>query len=201
MKSLPILAILIVGASAVFFYQTNAVGTATSNNSTAQDQSTRIVTDAELQPYQPLDLSEIYVTPAGPRGLELTEKARGLAEEKVQVKGYMVRYPHPDPKLFILSSAPMVLNFAEYRLVDELPPQAIHVVTNVPEGKAFNYYKHEMLLLGTIEYGPQSELDGRISHIRLRLDSAIDAETRSVLDLEASLAMQQERLFNAKLLE
>lgn len=151
-----------------------------------------------MEPYRSLDLSEIYVAPAGPRGFELTEKARGLADSKVQVKGYMVRYPHPDPKLFILSSAPMVLNFAEYRLADSLPPYAIHVITDVPEGKAFNFYKPEMILLGTIEYGPHTELDGRVSHIRLRLDSAIDAKTRTELDLEASLAMQQERLFNAK---
>ena len=151
-----------------------------------------------MESYAALDLAEIYVTPAGPRGFELTEKARSLADRKVRLKGFMVRYPHPDPKLFILSSAPMVLNFSEYRLADSLPPHAVHVITDVPDGKAYNYYKPEMILLGTIEYGPHTEMDGRVSHIRLRLDSALDAETRSELDLEASLALQQERLFNAE---
>jgi hypothetical protein len=113
----------------------------------------------------------------------------------------MVRYPHPDPKLFVFSSTPMVLNFQEYRLADSLPPEAIHVITDVPEGKAFSFYRDEMILLGTIEYGPRTELDGRVSHLRLRLDRALDAKTHTELSLAASLAMQRERLFNAERLK
>jgi len=200
-KSIPLLAVLIIGATAAFSYLSRGVGTAPASAPASQEPGPRIVSEAEMEPYAALDLSEIYVTPAGPQGFELTEKARHLADRKVRVKGFMVRYPHPDPKLFIFSSSPMVLNFAEYRLADSLPPHAIHVITDVPEGKAYNYYKPEMILLGTIEYGPHAEMDGRVSHIRLRLDSALDGQTRSELDLEASLSLQRERLFNAERLK
>ena len=155
----------------------------------------------ELAAYATLGLDEIFVKPAGPKGLEFTEKAKSLSGKKIQVNGFMVRYPHPDPKLFVFNSTPMVLNFQEYRLADSLPPEAVHVITEVPEGKAFSYYRDEMTLLGVIEYGPRTEMDGRVSHLRLRLERALDAKTHAELSLEASLAMQRERLFNAERLK
>lgn len=200
MKSLPLLAVLFICAAAAFFHYSRGTGSA-SANAPAADAAPRVVSEDEMQSYAALDLSEIYITPAGPKGFELSEKAKSLSGRKVRVKGFMVRYPHPDPKLFILNSTPMFLDFAEYRLADSLPPEAIHVITDVPEGKAYNYYKPEMILLGTIQYGPRTELDGRISHIRLLLDRALDAQSRSELSLEASLAMQRERLFNAERLK
>lgn len=200
-KSLPLLAVLIIGAATAFFFYSRGVDTAGASAQATTAADPRIVSEAEMESYAPLELTEIYVTPVGPMGFELTEKARLLADRKVRVKGFMVRYPHPDPKLFIFSSAPMFLDFGEYRLADSLPPHAIHVITEVPEGKAYNYYKPEIILLGTIEYGPRTELDGRVSHIRLHLDKALDAETRSELDLAASLALQRERLFNLERLK
>jgi hypothetical protein len=161
----------------------------------------RVATAQELAAYATLELGEILVKPAGPKGLEFTEKAKSMSGKKIQVNGFMVRYPHPDPKLFVFSSTPMVLNFQEYRLADSLPPEAIHVITDVPEGKAFSFYRDEMILLGIIEYGPRTELDGRVSHLRLRLDRALDAKSHTELSLEASLAMQRERLFNAERLK
>jgi hypothetical protein len=161
----------------------------------------RVATAQELAAYAPLEFGEVFVKPAGPKGLEFTEKAKSLSGRKIQVNGFMVRYPHPDPKLFVFNSAPMVLNFQEYRLADSLPPEAIHVITDVPEGKAFSFYRDEMILLGTIEYGPRTELDGRVSHLRLRLDRALDAKTHAELALASSLAMQRERLFNAERLK
>ena len=157
-----------------------------------------VFSEQQIAQYAPLEFSEIYVRPAGPKGMELTEKAKSLDGEKVRLKGYMVRYPHPDPKLFLFNSTPMFLDFREYGLADSLPPEATHVITQVPDGKAYSYYKQEMILLGTIEYGAADEMDGRVSHIRLKLDVALDAKTRTELFLEASLAMQRERLFNAE---
>jgi hypothetical protein len=199
-KSLPLIAVLTIGGAAAFaHFSRRADGTPGDlRNSPA---AVKTVSDRELAAYAPIGFDEIFVKPAGPKGMEFTEKARSLDGKKVQVKGFMVRYPHPDPALFVFNSCQMFLNFAEYRLADSLPPEAIHVITEVPEGKAYSFYKEEMILLGTIEYGPRTEMDGRISHVRLRLDHAIDAKTRAALSLEASLAMQRERLFNAERLK
>lgn len=204
MKSLPLIAVLTISGAAAFFHfsrQTTGKQAAVRTDPAALNVQPVPVSEQELAAYQSIGFDEIFVKPAGPKGMEFTEKARSLDGHKVQVKGYMVRYPHPDPKRFIFNSSQMVLNFAEYRLADSLPPEAIHVITEVPEGKAYSYFKEEIILLGTIEYGPQTEMDGRVSHIRLRLDRALDAETRSPLSLEASLAMQRERLFNAERLK
>lgn len=178
-----------------------AANTASTGAGPGDAAVTRVATEQELAAYATLELGEIFIKPAGPKGLEFTEKAKSLSGRKIQVKGFMVRYPHPDPKLFVFNSTPMVLNFQEYRLADSLPPEAIHVITEVPEGKAFSYYRDEMILLGTIEYGPRTEMDGRVSHLRLRLDRALDAKTHTELSLEASLALQRERLFNAERLK
>ena len=205
MKSLPLLAVLSIGAVAAFFHLSGGVGGAANavpgGAQPVESKVARVATVQELAAYATLELGGIFVKPAGPKGLEFTEKAKSLSGQKIQVKGFMVRYPHPDPRLFLFSSAPMFLNFQEYRLADSLPPEAIHVITEVPDGKAYGYYKEEMILLGVVEYGPQTEMDGRVSHIRLRLHRALDAKTRTELSLEASLAMQRERLFNAERLK
>jgi hypothetical protein len=205
LKTLPLLAVLSIGAAAAFFHfsggMRGAANAAAAGAGPVDAAVARVATAEELAAYATLELGEILVKPAGPKGLEFTEKAKSMGGKKIQVNGFMVRYPHPDPKLFVFSSTPMVLNFQEYRLADSLPPEAIHVITDVPEGKAFSFYRDEMILLGTIEYGPRTELDGRVSHLRLRLDRALDAKTHTELSLEASLAMQRERLFNAERLK
>jgi hypothetical protein len=199
-KPLPILSVLVILTVSAFVFLANAPEKAEPSPQSAPIAGAPVeAIGAEvIAAYEPLAFGEIFITPAGPKGLEYTDKAKSVAGKKIQIKGYMVRYPHPDPKLFIFSPIPMVLNYQEYRLADSLAPEAIHVITPVPEGKAYSFYRHEMLLLGTIEYGPHTEVDGRISHIRLRLDHALDAKT---LAPEASLAMQGERLLSAERLK
>lgn len=201
MKPIPILTVLVILIASAFLYLTrNPSAAEVPPQSTSGNQVEPMASDA-IAEYEPLRFEEVFIRPAGPKGLEFTEKAKSLAGKKIQISGFMVRYPHPDPKLFILGPEPMVLNYQEYRLADSLAPEAIHVVTKVADGKAYGFYRDEMLILGTIEYGPHTEIDGRISHIRLQLDHALDARTRTRLSLEASLAMQGERLLSAERLK
>ena len=177
-----------------------------SRGSSTPEPSSRSVTEEtgrplppeEIASYQPLGLTEIFKTPAGPRGLEYSERARSLAGRKVQVRGHMVRHAHADPVLFLFAPAPMVLNQSEFGISDDFPPYGLHVITSPPAGKAANFFRGEMLLLGTIELGQRNEIDGRVSHVRLKLDHALDAANSSPISLYASLAMQPERLLNAK---
>lgn len=147
--------------------------------------------------YQPLEMMEIFKTPAGPNGLEFSELAQSLAGKKVKISGHMVRHAHADPLLFLFTPNAMVLNQSEFGIADDFPPYGLHVITTPPAGKAANYQREKMILLGTLELGPRNEADGRVSHVRLKLDHALDAESRRPIQLYASLAMQPERLLNA----
>lgn len=149
--------------------------------------------------YAPLAMEEIFKTPAGPRGLEYSERAKALDGAKVSVRGHMVRHAHADPRVFLFAPQRMVLFQAEYGTADDLPPYALHVITpDAPEGKAARYLRGEIRLLGTLQLGARQEIDGRVSHVRLLLDHVTAPEDDREIPILASLAMQPERLVNAR---
>lgn len=198
MKPLPILAVLgLLSASAFVFLSRGATRNAAPIQPAAEESVAPFAPEA-IAVYQPLAMTGIFKTPAGPQGLEYSEAAQSLAGKKVWVSGHMVRHAHADPRLFLFAPAPMVLNQAEFGISDDFPPFGLHVITSPPAGKAANFFRGEMLLLGTLELGPHTEVDGRVSHVRLKLDHALAADGMRPIQLYASLAMQPERLLNAK---
>lgn len=197
MKPLPILAVLGLFSASAFVFLSKGAAANDSAPPAAQEEDAPALPPEKIAAYQPLSMTEIFKTPAGPVGLEYSDKAQSLAGKKVQVWGHMVRHAHADPKLFLFTPAPMVLNQSEFGIADDFPPYGLHVITSPPEGKAANFFRDRMLLLGTLETGPRNEVDGRVSHVRLTLDHALDSETKRPIALYASLAMQPERLLNA----
>src|SRR5438067_1692524 len=53
-----------------------------------------------------LKFSEFFVSPVGDRGLELTERLRGLDGERVRLLGYMVRQEAATPGKLLLAPLP-----------------------------------------------------------------------------------------------
>lgn len=148
--------------------------------------------------YTPIAMEEIFNFPAGPRGLEYSAKAKSLDGTKVSVRGHMVRHAHADPQVFLFAPTRLVLFQAENGTADDLPPFALHVITEkAPTGQAARYLREELQLLGTLQLGPRQEIDGRISHARLLLDYAIAPGTHQEVPILSSLALQPERLVNA----
>ncbi|RYD17651.1 MAG: hypothetical protein EOP88_25450 [Verrucomicrobiaceae bacterium] len=197
MKPLPILAVLgILSVSAFMFLSRGTKDEYPSVQAVAEEAAPLLSTET-VAAYQPLDMLQIFKIPAGPAGLEFSERASSLAGKQVRIEGQMVRHAHADPLLFLFTPNAMVLNQSEFGIADDFPPYGLHVITTPPPGKAANYQREKMILLGTLELGPRTEADGRISHVRLKLDHALDAETRRPIQLYASLAMQPERLLNA----
>ena len=197
MKPLPILAVLGILSASAFVFLSKGAGTNEATMKPAAEENASALAPEILASYQPLSMTEIFETPAGPVGLEYSEKTQFLSGKKVQVWGHMVRHAHADPLLFLFAPVPMVLNQSEFGISDDFPPFGLHVITAPPEGKAANFFRGRMLLLGVLETGPRNEVDGRVSHVRLKLDHALDAETNLPISLYASLAMQPERLLNA----
>lgn len=183
--------------ASAFVFLSRGSNTSGPASQTAEEETAQPLAPETVATYQPMAMTDIFKSPAGPRGLEYSEEAQALAGKKVKVRGHMVRHAHADPRLFLFAPAPMVLNQAEFGISDDFPPYGLHVVTSPPTGKAANFFRGEMLLLGTLELGPHTEIDGRVSHVRLRLDHALEAGGRRPIQLYASLAMQPERLLNA----
>jgi hypothetical protein len=118
-----------------------------------------------------IKFTEFYQMPVGPRGLELTDKARALAGRRVRLLGFMVEQDEPAPGVAILAPYALTTSEHEYGLCDDLPPAVVFVTVPAFRGKAVPYTPGPLLLTGRLEVGPHEEADGRVSHLRLVLDA------------------------------
>jgi hypothetical protein len=115
-----------------------------------------------------LTFSDMFKSPVGPRGFELSNKLRALAGKRVRLTGYMVRQCDPVAGGFLLSPVPMSLHPDEYGLADDLPATAVHVF--IPEKhQIVPFQAGAMSVVGTVETGSREEADGRVSQVRLLL--------------------------------
>lgn len=147
-----------------------------------------------LQAYAPFSFNEIYVMPAGPKGLEFTRKTSDLNNKRVRMDGFMVKHYHEDPTIFLFSPVPAAHNQVEYILADSLPTSLVHVIMNVRAGDAPVWKPQRITVLGTLETGSHQEIDGRVSHVRLRCDQVLDSRTSTPVELRKPLALQRDRM-------
>ncbi len=120
-----------------------------------------------------LKFGEIYTMPVGERGLELSAKARALAGKRVRIVGFMVKQTRPAMGVALLTPFALSTHEGEYGLCDDLPPATIFVEVPKFRGIAVPFTPGPLLLTGTLEVGSRTEPDGRVSHLRLRLDPEI----------------------------
>ncbi|MCU0231688.1 MAG: hypothetical protein MUC67_09970 [Acidobacteria bacterium] len=122
-----------------------------------------------------LEFRDLYRMPIGPRGLEYSETARGLAGKKVRLLGYAAQSDRPQPGFLILAPYPFVLHEDEYGLADDLPPAVVQVLLPDRPTEPVPFTPGPLLLTGTLELGALPMPDGRVSHVRLLLDPAPSA--------------------------
>jgi hypothetical protein len=116
-----------------------------------------------------LKFSEFFVSPVGPRGLELTDRLLSLKGKRVRMLGYMVRNERGLPGQFLFAAIPVQLH--DHDSSDDLPPALVHVSVPTVSDKPLPFAPGLMLLTGTLDVGPREEADGRNSFVRLELDS------------------------------
>ena len=127
-----------------------------------------------------LRFNDFFQMPIGPRGLEFSDKLRGLNGRPVRITGRMVNHLHADPRVFILSPVALKFHQCEYGLCDDLPATAVHVhVPGNPRDRVA-FTPGEITLTGRLSVGNVEELDGRISTVRLFLDPPQAAALRTV---------------------
>ncbi len=163
------------------------------SNAEGSDTTQKIATETAAA-YKILDFSEVFVTPAGPQGLEYTDKIKALNGQLTAMTGYMVRNYGPDPAVFVFSDYPRIHNEIEEGLADSLPPSLLHVTMEVRPGDAPAWRSEKMTVYGRLEIGPHTELNGRISYLRLKCDFITDATTGNFLEVRMRVALQRERI-------
>ena len=119
---------------------------------------------------QELRFSDFFRSPAGPLGLELTDKLRGLDGRRVRILGFMVRQTKPSPGIAILAPVALATNEYEYGLADDFPPNVVFVEVPRFADLAVPHTPGPLLLTGTLAVGRREEADGRVSLVRLTLD-------------------------------
>ena len=158
-----------------------------------------VLEPAVTEAYTLFNTGLAFVLPAGPKGLEYSAETRSLDGKKVRLTGSMVRHPHEDTSVFLLTEHPVVLNVAEYGLADSLPPNAVHVFLPVLPGMAPDWVRQPLMIYGRLELGTREEKDGRISQIRLYADHITAADGRTVIEPRRSVLLQPARVRSGRL--
>ena len=120
-----------------------------------------------------LKFREFFKLPIGAHGLEPTDKLLSLDGAHVRVVGYMVQESSPTPGLFILSPLPVTIGDEDEALSDDLPPSSLFVHIESAQPAAVPYMAGLIGLSGTLTLGAHDEPGGRVSTVRLILDSEL----------------------------
>jgi hypothetical protein len=117
-----------------------------------------------------LKFSDFFSLPAGPRGLEFTERIRALDGKRVRILGFMVEQGDPSPGVAIIAPFQQTTHEDEYGLCDDLPPATLFAIVSKYRESPVPFTPGPLLLTGVLELGQRTEADGRVSHVRLILD-------------------------------
>jgi len=135
-----------------------------------------IAVNSELSP-PPLGVTDLkfrdfFKMPVGPGGLEPSTKLLGLNGKRVRIVGYMAQQESPSTGAFILSPIPVTMGDEDESFADDLPPSAIFVHLE-GSGDVVPFIPGLLKLTGVLNVGSQEEADGRVSSVRLLLDTAL----------------------------
>jgi hypothetical protein len=120
-----------------------------------------------------LRFRDFYRMPVGPKGLEPSHLLAALNGKKVRMVGFMVHQEQPIANRFILAHLPVSMSEDEDGLADDLPPNVVFVhVQHAPELPLI-HLSGLLQFSGTLSVGPVEEVDGRVSGVRLLLDSDV----------------------------
>ena len=120
-----------------------------------------------------LKFNEFFVNPVGPRGLELTDKLRGLDGRRVRILGYMAHREVQPPGMFLLTPFPVEVHDHDNSLAEDFPASVVQVTVPKPRDQPVPYTPGLMLLTGILDLGNRAEPDGRVSLVRLELEPAL----------------------------
>lgn len=151
-------------------------------------QASRPETRFRLLPLPPgvreLKFSQIFKSPVGRLGLEITDELKQLDGRKVRIVGYMVHQTEPWSGAFLLAPVPVQLHEHEYGQADDLPASTIYV--RMPaEGHAAPYTPGPMLITGTLHLGARDIEDERRTWVSVDMELPSDVQATKTQPLGA----------------
>ncbi|MEK0448212.1 MAG: hypothetical protein RL088_480 [Verrucomicrobiota bacterium] len=164
-----------------------------------------------------LKFADFYKMPVGPRGLEPTERLLALDGKKVRLSGFFVFedwatctcpdepatppktaaarraaarpkwMKHVVPGRIMFAPLPVTVSLGHYGLADDLPAQVAFLDVVPRFGEPVFYQPGIFSVIGTLSLGHKQEIDGRISHVRVKVEKDTD-----IVRLAASLPRQRQ---------
>lgn len=121
---------------------------------------------------QRLRMTEFFQFPVGPKGLQISPALRDAQGKKVSLQGYVVQQEVASPGQFLLTPRPVQMSQHADGEADDLPPSTVLVSLPAEQQDWMVAYTRGLVeVVGVLDVGRQEGPDGRVSWVRLQLDS------------------------------
>ena len=133
---------------------------------------TRAAQPSVAAPAPELSFRDFFHLPVGPTGLALSERLRQAQGQTVRLVGYMVQQENPLPGRFMLTPRPVQMSEHADGDADDLPPATVTVYLDPSQSDwKLPHTRGLVAVTGELAVGRLEESDGRVSWVRLRLNS------------------------------
>lgn len=158
----------IVGLGVLVSLAAAAIGyAATTNEQTSTIREAKHAVDPDAVP---LSFGELISSVSG--HVRLSEKAKGLAHQRIRMIGYVAKLELPPDGAFYLTARPVTGDESGAGTGD-LPLNAVLVEASSLAKNALEAIEGPIEVTGRLELSPAEDSQGRVHRIRLLLDSAI----------------------------
>ena len=127
---------------------------------------------SEIREASELRFSGFFRHPIGPRGLEMADALRAADGRRVRLVGYMVAQEQPTPGRFMLTPRPVRMSEHADGEADDLPPATVAVLLDEHQRDRVIEHRPGLIsIVGRLAVGREEDSGGRVSWVRLHLDS------------------------------
>lgn len=124
------------------------------------------------QDVTPLHMTEFFQFPVGSKGLEMSPSLLHAHGKRVALQGYLVQQELAVPGQFFLTPRPVQMSQHADGEADDLPPATVLVSLPTDQRDWMVAYKRGPVeVVGLLDIGRQEGPDGRVTWVRLQLDS------------------------------
>ena len=119
-----------------------------------------------------LRMTEFFQFPVGAKGLEINPSLQRAQGQRVALQGYLVQQEVAAPGQFLLTPHPVLMSQHADGEADDLPPSTVLVSLPAEQRDWIVAYRRGLVeVVGVLDIGRQEGSDGRVSWVRLQLDS------------------------------
>lgn len=133
----------------------------------------QVAAQLAMQPDTPrLRMTEFFEFPVGPKGLQISPTLRQAQGKRVAIQGYVVQQEVAAPGHFLLTPRPVQMSQHADGEADDLPPSTLLVSLPADQQDWMVAYTRGLVeVVGVLGVGREEGKDGRVTWVRLQLDS------------------------------